>query len=193
LRPVEFLLFGTDYPALVTATSYYGENLGTLGNYYPTFNESEPLLGSYGVSRLQYIMPTAAPVGYKQIISGTTASSGVSVQGFPHLVNLRNHGVSSGDPPTLTADCVLALSVLMNAAVVTSSTTFYDVDAATRPNLPVIIHEKDLTQNIVDAGFRIPAQTVDLSAVFGSALAPIQFCDLDVVGLWASDYDPLNP
>jgi hypothetical protein len=80
----------------------------------------------------------------------------------------------------------------MNAAVVTSSTTFYDVDAATRPNLPVIIHEKDLTQNIVDAGFRIPAQTVDLSAVFGSALAPIQFCDLDVVGLWATNYDPLN-
>ena len=39
LRAIETLLFGTDYPALVTATSYYGENLGTLGNYFPTFNK----------------------------------------------------------------------------------------------------------------------------------------------------------
>jgi hypothetical protein len=196
LRPVEFLLFGTDYPALVTATSYYGENLGGNGSYFPTFNESEPVFGSYGVSEYNYLLANPSPIpraGYKQIISGTTASSGISVQGFPHLVNLRNHGIAQGDPPTLDAPCVLALSVVMNAPVVASSTAFYKADIGTRPNLPVIIHEKDLTQEIVDAGFRIPAQTVDLSAVFGSALAPAQGCDLDVVGLWATNYDPLNP
>lgn len=195
VRPVEFMLFGTDYPALVTATSYYGENLGTLGNYFPTFSESEPLLGSYGVSEYTYLLANPSPIpraGYKQIISGTTALSGISVQGFPHLVNLRYHGIAQGDPPTLDAPCVLALSVVMNAPVVASSTTFYNLDAGTRPNLPVIIHEKDLTQEIVDEGFRIPAQTVDLSAVFGSALAPIEFCDLDVIGLWATDYSPLD-
>jgi hypothetical protein len=193
LRPVEFLLYGPDYPALVTATSYYGENLGGNGSYFPTFNESEPLLGSYGVSQIGFVLPTFSfppTAGYKQIISGTT-QSGIAVQGFPHLVNLRNHGIAQGDPPTLDAPCVLALSVVMNAPVVASSTAFYEAEAAMRPNLPVIIHEKDLTQEIVDAGFRIPLQTVDLSNVFGSALSPALLCDLDVVGLWATNYAPL--
>lgn len=192
LRPIETLLFGTDYPALVTATSYYGENSNGPGFYLPTFTESSPLLGSYGVSSLQYIMPTAAPVGYKQIATGLTATNGVRVQGFPQLINLLYHGVVQGDdPPTADAPCLLGLSVVMNAAVVNSSTSFYKVDAGVFPNLPVIIHEKDLTQTVIDNGYVILGQTVE-DDIFGT-LTPTITANLDVVGIWATDYDPLNP
>ena len=80
----------------------------------------------------------------------------------------------------------------MNAAVVNSSTTFKDVDTGLYPNMAVIIHEKDLTQQIIDNGYVIPAQRVDLNDFYGSYVSQFD-ADLEVVGLWASDYDPLIP
>jgi hypothetical protein len=194
LRPLEFLLFGTDYPALVTATSSYGENVegSSTGANFPTFDESHPLVGSFGVSTVPYVLPAASPVGYKQIATGLTATNGVRVQGFPHLVNAKWHGVQFRDPPVDGAPFALALSVLMNAAVVNSSTSFADSLTETSPNLPVIIHEKDLTQAVIDNGYVISNQTVDLSSIFGS-LYPLFTANFDVVGIWATNYDPLAP
>lgn len=188
LRPVEFVLFGTDYPALVTATSYYGENVDGLGNYFPTFNESNPVFGSLGVTRVPFLLPAAPAVGYKQIAAGITATSGLRVQGFPHRVNTVWHGIVQGDPPTQDAPFMLGLSVLMNAAVVNSSTTFADADTL-YPNMPVIIHERDLTQQIIDNGYVIPAQVVDLTAIYGALVGQIN-ANLEVVGLWATTYEP---
>ena len=189
VRQVEVLLFGTDYPALVTATSYYGENVDGLGNYFPTFNESNPVFGSLGVSKVPFLLPTAPAVGYKQIATGITATSGLRVQGFPHRVNTVWHGVVQGDPPTQDARFMLGLSVLMNAAVVYSSTTFADADTGLYPNMPVIIHERDLTQQIIDNGYVIPAQVVDLTAIYGALVGQIN-ANLEVVGLWATTYEP---
>lgn len=192
-RAVEFLLFGSDYPALVTATSYYGENLGGNGSYFPTFNESNPFYGSYGVSNLQYLLPaTTTPIRYKEIANGVTPTNGVSVQGFPYLVNLRDHGIAFDDPPTLGAPCALGMSVLTNTPVVTSSTSyatglFSPPEIADR--LPVIIHEKDFTQAVVDANFEIPSATLALTFLGLSGYSGIF---LDVVGIWASDYNPLD-
>jgi hypothetical protein len=192
LRPIEFLLFGTDYPALVTATSSYGENVDGNGSYYPTFNESDPIVGSYGVSTLDLLMPTAEPVDYKQIATGLTATSNLRVQGFPQITYTKWHGVVRDDPPTQDASFLLSLSVLMNSPVVNSSTAFVDRQASRR-RIPVIAHEASLTQSIMDNGYTILNQTIDLSALFGTLYPLIQDADLDVVGLWATDYDPLNP
>jgi hypothetical protein len=187
VRLVDVLLFGTDYPALVTATSYYGENVDGLGNYFPTFNESNPVFGSLGASKVPFLLPTAPAVGYKQIATGITATSGLRVQGFPHRINTVWHGVVRDDPPTQDAPFVLGLSVLMNASVVNSSTTFVDADTGLYPNMPVIIHERDLTQQIIDNRYVIPAQIVDLTAI--SYVSQIN-ANLEVVGLWATDYLP---
>lgn len=192
VRPIDTLLFGTDYPALVTATASYGENVDGNGPYFPTFNESDPVLGAYAASSVQYIMPTATPAGYKQIAHGLTATNGVAVSGFPYAVNARWHGIAQGDHPTLDAPFLLSLAVVMNAAVVASSTAFYRVEADTRPNMPVIIHESDLTQEIIDAGFSILAQRINLQSVFGSASPIVYLCDLDVVGIWGTNYAPLG-
>lgn len=189
IRPVDVLLFGTDYPALVTATSYYGENVDGLGNYFPTFNESNPLFGSLSVSKVPFLLPEAPAVGYKQIADGFTSSSDLRVQGFPHRVNAVWHGVVRGDTPTQDAPFMLGLSVLMNAAVVNSSTTFADADSGLYPNIPVIIHERDLTQQIIDNGYVIPAQVVDLTAIYGTLVGQIN-ANLEVVGLWATTYVP---
>ena len=189
VRLVDVLLFGTDYPALVTATSYYGENVDGLGNYFPTFNESNPVFGSLGVSKVPFLLPAAPAVGYKQIAAGITATSGLRAQGFPHRVNAVWHGVVQGDPATQDAPFMLGLSVLMNAAVVNSSTTFADVDTSLYPNMPVIIHERDLTQQIIDNGYVIPAQVVDLTAIYGALVGQIS-ANLEVVGLWATTYEP---
>ena len=192
-RPVNFLLFGSDYPALVTATSYYGPNVGSaVGSNFPTFDESNPFYSSFGVSYLPYLLPSLTePIRYKEIASGVTPTNGVAVQGFPYLINLRGHGIEDAFG---TAPCSLGMSVLTNAPVVTSSTSFADpiydpIEVATR--LPVIIHEKDFTQAVVDANFEIPSTTVTDGFLFsGYTYTNIA---LDVVGLWASDYDPLNP
>jgi hypothetical protein len=195
LRPIEFVLFGTDYPALVTATSSYGENVegSSTGANFPTFDESHPLVGSFGVSTVPYVLSAAEPVGYKQIATGLTATNGVRVQGFPHMVNAKWHGVMFRDPPVYGSPFMLALSVLMNAAVVNSSTSFEDNKTQTFPNLPVIIHEKDLTQAVIDNGYVIPSQTIDLSFIFGTLYPPLFTANFDVVGIWATNYDPLDP
>ena len=190
-RPVEFILFGSDYPALVTATSYYGPNVGSaVGSNFPTCDESNPFYSSFGVSYLPYLLPSLTePIRYKEIASGVTPTNGVAVQGFPYLINLRGHGIEDAFG---TAPCSLGMSVLTNAPVVTSSTSFADpiydpIEVATR--LPVIIHEKDFTQAVVDANFEIPSANLDL-AFIGLSTYP---ATLDVVGLWATDYDPLAP
>lgn len=189
IRPVEVLLFGTDYPALVTATSHYGENVGPADIQFPTFNESNPVFGSLSVSRVPALLPSAPPVGYKQIADGLTNNSNLRVQGFPQLVQAIGHGIYHKDPPELGAPFMLALSVLMNAAVVNSSTTFADVDNSQYRNMPVIIHERDLTQQIIDNRYIIPAQVVDLTAIYGTLVGQID-ANLEVVGLWGSNYLP---
>jgi hypothetical protein len=83
------------------------------------------------------------------------------------------------------------IEAVMNGAVISSSSPFLESKVGSRlagmTNLPVILWEPNLTQQIVDDGFQIEA-FVDLP----NLLQVGALSKLDVVGIWAArGYSPI--
>ena len=196
------LLFGTDYPASVIPVEYMsGLIFDSTGAPLPITDPSfvgSPWIGAdYAAAAIfSSLIPsteTFADIRYKQIVRGLTATNGVAVSGFPVAGTYATYGLA-GDGDEIAPDTQYSLRVLMNGAVINSSSPFVGVtyepapaDAilpTSAPNFPVILWEGYFTQAIVDNGFKIDA---DLLLAGGGTIP----ATLDVVGLWSSpDYDP---
>jgi hypothetical protein len=203
---LDFLLFGTDYPALIETVSTYisTDTYTSDGNIYlikqATFDEST--LSVLGTAQANYSFNLAFPEGagsvftgedyYKRILSGKTATNGVPVSGFAVQQGVADRGLYAqftppADPEFL-APLTLTTRVLTNTPVVYSTSPYAQIQTQGdgEPPLfkfrqPVILWEPDLTQEIADNGFVIE----DAATFCGLAT-------LDVVGLWSKiDYSPL--
>lgn len=202
---LDFLLFGTDYPALIQTVSTYIKNGAYTedGNPYllvPTFDESA--LSVLGTAQTNFSFNLAFPEGagsvftgedyYKRILSGKTATNGVPVSGFGVQQGVADRGLYAQFTPPADPEFLAPLSlttrVLTNTPVVYSTSPYAQIQfqGEAEPPLfkfrqPVILWEPDLTQEIADNGFVIE----DATTFCGSAT-------LEVVGLWSKqDYSPL--
>lgn len=200
--PFFCLLFGTDYPASVMPVEYMrGRILSSVTSTAlpitdPSFVGppffSTDFAANFIFSSLIPSSETLGDIRYKQIVRGLTVTNGVAVSGFPVFGNYDPLALTSDDTQR-SPDTVFSLRVLMNGAVINSSSPFVgqtyqpaptDLTVPTSaPNYPVILWEEQFTQAIVDNGFKIDATLfvdgLDLPAT------------LDVVGLWTSPtYNP---
>ena len=191
---VELLLFGADYPARISGIQQFTGNpsfdnaiYDAAGVPIPTTDLGMPLppfFGLAGVDAVIDILPAAAPVPYKQIATGTTATNGVNVSGFPVVSfvpsrNLWQGGAGSSGPH---ASYILTYDVTLNGAVV-DGPSFYAsfITVAYPTHVPAILWEPNLTQKIVDDGYIIDVNG-DGTVFF------------NVVGLWTSpNYQPSPP
>ena len=200
-----YLLFGSDYPAICNITSTYQDggffDDGTTNQFKNmTFNETAAF-GIGGGSNLCYLLQNGLSFigqeAYKRILTGPTVTNGVTVSGFNQLLLLDTHGTYATDPtagPELPPqpDLSLRADVVLNSATVHSTSPYFGlqegVDEFGQPTVvpqivrqPVILHEPDLTQKIVDDGYIIDV--------------PSQLCGptiFDVVGIWSiPGYSPV--
>jgi hypothetical protein len=199
----QMLLFGTDYPAIVSSfasfptTTYSPAPPVELAIKGLTFTEQ-----FYGTDNLDLISPSLAAanypptyqtgIRYKEIVTAATTTNSVTVNGFPVVGPLKGYDLydSSG---VATASMYVQIEAVMNGAVISSSSSFYETKVGPRlagmTNLPVILWEPNLTQQIVDDGFQIEA-FVDLP----NPLQVGALSKLDVVGIWAArGYSPILP
>jgi hypothetical protein len=188
----ELLLFGTDYPANVLLLQYYDASLYSAGGaLLPLTSLLIPVEGR-STDNIAAILPSVAPAvpsitHYKQIVTGTTLTNGVRVSGFPMAAPvggnlLYNSGDgNAGDPAPVS----WSLCGLLNGAVISSSTlqlNILDPAGFSAPNVPIILWEGNLTQQMVNDGFKFTAALGPFVAVF------------DVVGLWGiSGFTPTPP
>lgn len=197
---LSYLLFGSDYPAIVNITSVYPS-----GGYFDdgsvnrfknmTFNESATGIG--GSTNFNTLLSNATTYfgqeGYKRIITGPTVTNGVSVSGFPEFRLLSDHSIYVSDPSAggdlpPQPDLFLHADVVLNAATVHSTSPYFgfELDAegglvAEQIRQPVILWEPSLTQQILDDGYTI--------TVSNQLCGPTIF---DVVGIWSiPGYSPL--
>lgn len=202
---LSYLLFGSDYPAICNITSTYQEGGyfedGTVNQFNNmTFNETAAF-GIGGGSNLCFLLQNGLSFigqeAYKRILTGPTVTNGVTVSGFNQLMLLDTHGTYATDPSAggeLPPQPVLSLraDVVLNSATVHSTSPYLGlqewVDAFGQPTIvpqiirqPVILHEPDLTQKIIDDGYTITRNT--------QLCVPTIF---DVVGIWSiSGYSPV--
>jgi hypothetical protein len=196
------LLFGTDYPASVQPIEYMsGVILDSTGAPLPITDPSfvgYPWLGTdlaaaYIFSSLIPATETFADIRYKQIVRGLTVTNGVAVSGFPVAGVYKNYGLLVDEEGTASPATQYSLRVLMNGAVINSSSPFIgqtyqpaptDLTLSTSlPNYPIILWEGDFTQAIVDSGFKIAGNVLTAGDLLPATL--------DVVGLWLSpEYSP---
>jgi hypothetical protein len=196
------LLFGTDYPASVIPVEYMsGVILDSTGAPLPITDPSFvglPWIGTNfaATSIFSSLIPsteTFADIRYKQIVRGLTVTNGVAVSGFPVAGVYDTYGLLGDEAQTVAPSTQYSLRVLMNGAVINSSSPFIgqtyrpaptDLTLPTSlPNYPIILWEGDFTQAIVDSGFKIAG-----NVLIAGDLLP---ATLDVVGLWSSpDYSP---
>jgi hypothetical protein len=194
------LLFGTDYPASVQSVEYMsGTIFGYTGAPLPITDPS--FFGDLATSTdaapvFSSLIPsteTPADLRYQQIVRGITVTNGVAVSGFPVYAQYDNYGLCADFSQTASANTIFSLRVLMNGAVINSSSPFIgqtyqpaptDLTLPTSlPNYPIILWEGDFTQAIVDSGFKIAG-----NVLIAGDLLP---ATLDVVGIWtAPTYTP---
>jgi hypothetical protein len=200
-----YMLFGSDYPAIVTLTSTYPAggyfSDGTVNQFKNmTFNETaaSPVSGGSNLAfLLRNGLSYVGQEGYKRILTGPTLTNGVTVSGFNQLMLLLDHGIyatdptAGGDPPQ--PDLFLRADVVLNAATVHSTSPYVGVKEvldSEGPTIgvevvrqPIILWEPSLTQKIVDDGYIITS--------------PSQLCGptiFDVVGIWSIEgYTPPQP
>jgi hypothetical protein len=182
----QMLLFGTDYPANVSATGFF-----LYDNLYAADGTQLPFLGlpipaqAVATDNISAIIPAVAPAvpsitHYKQIVTGATLTNGVRISGFPMFAPVGGnqlYSTASGDEGD-GASIAITVNALLNAAVIASASPYlalYD-PAAIFLQIPILLWEGDFTQQIVDDGFVLTA------VPFGGVTAT-----LNVVGLWAID------
>ena len=200
---LQMLLFGTDYPAIVSSFAFFPNS-----TYTPAPPVELPIRGLTfteqfsGTNNLDLISPSLAAanypptyqtgIRYKEIVTAATTTNSVTVSGFPVAGPLKGYD-RYGSDGVAAAEMYVQIEAVMNGAVISSSSSFYESKVGSRlaslPNLPVILWEPDLTQQIVDDGFQIEAFVNVPSALPNSALSK-----LDVVGIWAArGYSPILP
>jgi hypothetical protein len=188
---VKILLFGCDYPQRFTATQYYAYDTFSgagAANTIPQLSFTRPARvpdGIYGTSDTSYLLASQTPAQtkYQEKVTGETITEGVTLTGFPFqgIFGTRElYATSEGDLGDYAS-----YSVEVNMALDSGSTNgpapFLDNDGPTSiARQPVILWEPDLTQQIVDDGFKV-------NGVVNFNGFPFPFV-LDVVGIWAGVY-----
>jgi hypothetical protein len=203
----QMLLFGADYIAKIASSEEYGS-----GSYYiadgtpivlPTVEYTAPGFASdYAPAVLPafnpavYLAQPALRPAYQQIVTGATATNGVTVSGFMAIAGGSDRGLyfqTGVDPDTYEIAPIdrVSVDVLFNAPVIDGPVAFVsgtyvpiaDEILPSYPSLPVILWEGDFTQQMKDDGYIIP--NADLSGLTAN---------LNVVGLWGrSGYTPISP
>lgn len=193
---MELLLFGSDYPAKISGAQFFAnETYSSTGTINPISDLSFPLYPppfTGSMDGAPSIIPVSAnpayTTPYKKILTGKTATNGLTVSGFPALTLLFSHNLwasGAGDAGD-AADYGVVLDVVNNGAVVDGPGSYFPAVNFSPPvaRVPVILYEPDFTQSIIDNGYII--ENANLSLGIQSTL--------DVVGLWGnSDYSPYPP
>ena len=197
------LLFGTDYPSIVSFFSQYETD---------TYDEFGDLNLIRNLSFPEALFPGLASVGggipffsvfanpdetvteYKEITPrvGVTATNNVEVQGFQYLAFTVNHGLwhSSEGQGGERAAFSLQANVTLNGATTHSTSSFVDILGQSL-RIPVILYEPDFTQAIKDNQYILKDVLVYDTLFSGGQ--PI-VADLDVVGIFTSaGYAPAPP
>jgi hypothetical protein len=183
----DLLLFGSDYPAIVTGYATYEDcvqsdgtpivpstitqNCGYDGytggsvSYYSGFSSAESVISKYG-----------------QIINGTTVTNGVKISGFAGQVSvLFNNVYKNVNESIVVSPHVVTLNAIMNGVSAAASSMFAEVDFSTFQvhfRLPIILWEPDFTQSIKNS------QMAFESVFVNPGFDPIP-TTFDVVGIWS--------
>ena len=196
------LLFGSDYPSIVTPFSQYEpdtySDTGVLNAIRSlAFPESiAPGIGGIDADIVGALFadPFNTTAEYKEITprNGRTLTNNVEVQGFQYLVLANNHNLwhtpdgGVGDNPERAA-FALQLNVTLNGATTHSTSPFASVVDETL-RIPVILFEGDFTQAIKDSGYIL--ENVPIGANFFGATT----ATLDIVGIFGTfGYQPGPP
>jgi hypothetical protein len=205
---LQFLFFGMDYPASVLVNTTFLDNGYT---YNPDTGLSAPNLysgmtfteGIVGVNQASYftlpnVLQGSITTNYKyqEIITDKTVTNGVVVSGFPFVVSTAGHGiyVSAGTPPNPPdpeqANLTWYATTVMNGATISSASAHFGFDLRPDPlppeqiiNIPIILWEADLTQQMVDDEYHFNVQ-----------IDPDQDLRFEIVALWGADnFTPRPP
>jgi hypothetical protein len=196
------LLFGSDYPVIVSGTQTYLTNnfLSTTTSatpapnlikelIFPLFN-TPPLTGSTANS--PYILNTTKFFKYQEKMVGTTITNNVSVTGFSAVLGVSSHDLYEQvqgptppvtvppTPPSPLANYIVSVSAILNGAVVDGPGSYIDaVSSEPSARVPAILYERDFTQKMVDDGYTITYTGGGVTLTY------------DIVGLWgSSNYVP---
>jgi hypothetical protein len=198
------LLFGTDYPSIVSFFSQYETDtydqfgvLNLIRNL--SFPESLfPGLASFSGAPSFFSVfanPDETLTEYKEITPrvGVTITNNVEVQGFPYFAVTQNRGLwhSSEGQDGERAAFSLQANVTLNGATTHSTSAFVDI-AGQSIRIPVILYEPDFTQAIKDNQYILKDVPV-YDTLFEDELSYI-IADLDVVGIFTgAGYAPTPP
>jgi len=187
----QLLLFGADYPVKIGGAQIFEQQVyDTAGTLVPIQDLIFPLLSPNGAAladAVPNILPAVSFNQYKKIATGSTATNGVTVSGYPAYTFVSGHTLfaseagAGGD----RASFGVSLDVILNGAVIDGPGNYNPiVSVGTNPIVNIILYEPNLTQAIVDNNYII--ENVILS---GGAAAT-----LNVVGLWTvGGYTPPSP
>lgn len=183
----DLLLFGSDYPAIVTGYATYENCLDSNGT---------PIVPSTITQNCGYDMYTGGPTSffsgfssadpviakYQQVIQGTTVTNGVEIGGFAGQMNVFFNDVYKDvDGSVVVSPYSITLNAIMNSGANSSSSGFGEIDFSTftvKFRIPIILWEPDFTQSIKDS--QMVFESVGVNPV--GELIPTTF---DVVGIWS--------
>ncbi len=187
----QLLLFGADYPVKIGGAQIFEQQVyDSAGTLVPIQDLIFPILPPNGTAladAVPNILPTVSFNQYKKIATGSTATNGVSVSGYPAYAFVSGHTLfasEEGDGGD-RASFGVSLDVTLNGAVIDGPGNYNAiVTTSTNALINVILYEPNLTQAIVDNNYII--ENVIIAG--GSAAT------LNVVGLWTvAGYTPPSP
>lgn len=189
----DLLLFGSDYPAIVTGYATYENCLLSDGTPIvpSTITQSFGYDGYIGGSVSNFSgFSSADPVTskYGQVINGTTLTNDVKIGGFAGQISvLYNDVYADVDGSIVVSPHTVVLNALMSGGGIVSSSAFAEFDFATFQldfRIPIILWEPDFTQSIKNS------QMVFESVYVGFGPIPATF---DVVGIWSGTAPYASP
>jgi hypothetical protein len=191
----QVLLFGSDYPAIVSGCVEYRDCHNSIGTpLIPSIITQNFSLNGVDGSNKPYFEGFQnyqnTNFKYQQLVTGTTVTNEVKIGGFSTEVTIPFNGVynfTDGGIPLVPASQIVTFNALMNGGNAAASSMFGKlniVDFAVTFRIPIILWEYDFKPYMKEQ--QMTFSDTYISALGGDPIPSV----FDVVGIWFSDTPP---